>query len=677
MPKGKKYYVANVPAVFDIEATSFYNEDNEKCGLMYAWVFGINGRCIRGRTWDEFLEVLNTVITHYHVCLSQRFVIYVHNLSYEFQFFKHLFEWDTVFSLEQRKPIYALTAQGIEFRCSYLLSGYSLEKLGENLMKYKVEKKVGDLDYNLIRHSKTPLTDKEWGYILNDGLVVMAYIQEEIERLGDITKIPLTKTGYVRQLIRDECLSEENKYNYRKIIKRLRLSKDEYLQLKRAFTGGFTHANVNYVGRILENVSSYDFTSSYPAVMLSEKYPMSSCVEYTPKDGKDFIAMLKNFCCLFDVEFINIDASVDYENYISKSRCTKIEHYYANNGRVISATYLAITLTEQDFFIIQKMYTWDEMYISNFRFYRKDYLPKEFLMAILELYQKKTTLKGVDGKEVEYMVSKNMLNSCYGMCVTDICRDETMYEERKGWFSEKPNIDEVLDDYNKSVTRTLFYPWGVWVTAYARRNLFTGIEEFKNDYIYSDTDSLKVLNIDKHKEYIERYNKQIGVKVANCLKARHINVELATPKTKDGVEKPIGVWDYEGQYTRFKTLGAKRYVTEKDGKCSITVAGVSKKAGMKYLEWKYKTNTEIFNNFEENLEFPSTYYTDSGEENGSGKLLHTYIDIPRSGELVDYLGNVAEYKEQSATHLENTSYNLSLEKAFINLILGIKGSELL
>ena len=175
-------HILNVASVFDIEASSFYNEENQKQCTMYAWVFGINGKCIRGRTWDEWFKVLQRVCEYYELSITNKLIIYIHNLSYEFQWFRKMFDWYKVFATDTRKPLYALAEIGIEFRCSYLLSGYSLEKLGENLTKYKVNKKVGDLDYELIRHSQTPLTDTEWGYILNDGLVVMAFIQEEIER---------------------------------------------------------------------------------------------------------------------------------------------------------------------------------------------------------------------------------------------------------------------------------------------------------------------------------------------------------------------------------------------------------------------------------------------------------------------------------------------------------------
>lgn len=642
---------------------------------MYAWVFGINGKCVCGRSWGEFLELITTLIETYNLNLKKRLIIYIHNLSYEFQWLRKYFQWYKVFSLEQRKPIYAITKDGIEFRCSYLLSGYNLETLGENLTKYKVEKKVGDLDYNLIRHSLTHLSDKEWGYILNDGLVVMAHIQEEIERLGDITKIPLTKTGYVRNLCREKCLKGDNRFDYVKRIKSLTLSEQTYTQLKQGFMGGFTHANINYVNKVLYNVHSYDFTSSYPAVMLSEKFPMSAPILTQIKSQEDFLFYLKTYCCLFDVKFHNIRSITSFENYISVSRCINIEHFVVNNGRVIEATELTLTVTEQDFNIISRMYEWDSMEIGNFHRFYKDYLPKEIITTILELYKNKTELKGVVGKEVEYLVSKGMINSVYGMCVTDICKNEATYDTQ--WGEIKADVKALIDKYNNDRQRFLFYAWGVWVTAYSRRNLFTGILEFKNDYIYSDTDSLKVFNANKHLDYIKRYNKRITEKIETCLKYYDLPLNSARPKTIKGKEKSLGVWDDEGVYDRFKTLGAKRYMTERNGEIEITIAGVSKKAGIRYLKHKYKTNDKIFEAFREDLYFPPHYDNDGNDDNGSGKLCHTYIDELCEGEIIDYTGNKWKYREESAVHLENTEYSLSLDFMFKQLLNGIKDDTMI
>jgi hypothetical protein len=681
--KNKNIKYSNISSVFDIETSSFYIE-KEKQSCMYCWVFGINGKCIRGRTWEEFLNVIDIIINFYYINLENRFVIYIHNLSFEFQFIKNLFDWENVFSIEERKPIYALTKKGIEFRCSYILSGYSLSILGKNLNKYKVEKLLGDLDYDLIRHSKTPLTDKEWGYVLNDGLVVMAHIQEEIERLGNINKIPYTKTGYVRNLFKEKCLKGSNKYSYSKLMKFLTINEDVYNQLKRGFIGGYTHGNHNHINKTVKNVYSLDFTSSYPYCFLSEKYPMTPFNEYVIKDKKDFLDKINKFACLFDITFYNLKSKIDFEHYISKSKCSYVEDYIIDNGRIVNATILQTTINENDYKIIEKCYEWDYIEVGNFKISQKAYLPKEFIEIILELYKKKTMLKNVIGYESEYMCSKEMLNSCYGMCVTDPCKDDIIYDNENGWYLNKGNVEELLSKYNTSISRCLYYAWGVWNISYARYNLWTGILECKNDYLYSDTDSLKITNYENHKIYFDNYNIESQNKIKKCLSFHNISYNKSTPKTKNGVIKLLGVWDYEGNYNYFKTLGAKRYIYY-DNELHITIAGVNKKNGKEYLIYKYKTIDNIFKNFKDGLEFPSEYedkndLDEKGKpkiKNASGKLCHTYIDKYISGEIVDYLGNVSSYCEFSSVHLEKTSYVLSLDKLFIEYLLGKKGSELI
>lgn len=693
--KGKSDYVSNIPCVFDIETTSFVVkaiDDNgkpydKKQSCMYAWVYGMNGRCIRGRTWEDFIKVLERLKGIYELNIKRRLIIYIHNLSFEFQFFKKYFKWSKVFCLEARKPIYAITEDGFEFRCSYLLSGFSLEKLGDNLTKYKVNKRVGDLDYSLLRHSQTELTDTEWGYILNDGLVVMAHIQEEIERMGDITKLPTTKTGYVRQMCRQRCI-KDTQGNYKRRIKQLDLTVEEYEELKRAFGGGFTHANHNWVGKTLEvgrtinytkinSIGSFDLTSSYPTTAVSEKFPMSAPRQIVIKDYDDLIAKLENYCCLFEIKLYDVRAKVDFEHYISQSKCSYIDEAILDNGRVVEAKCLQMTITEQDYFIIEEMYDWEDMQVGDFNIFHKDYLPKELIEVILDLYSDKTTLKDIEDKIVEYMVAKGMINSVYGMMVTDPCKDEITYDNIKEWTCEKLDTAKLISYYNKNQQRFLYYAWGIWITAYARTNLFKLLLKIKDDYVYADTDSLKVVNYEKYVHYFEDYNKEIEKKINKCLYHYNIGYQKAKPKNKKGVAKPLGVWDFEGRLNRFKTLGAKRYLYEKeDGHMVLTISGVSKTLGLEYLQYTYKTTQKIFDNFKEGLIFPATYKkkNDNTIYKGCGKLTHTYLDDYMSGYLTDYQGKTYAYCEFSGVHLENTSYNMSLSEQFKNYLKGVKMS---
>ena len=680
----KKIVYYNVPCAFDIETTSFY-DDGEKRAIMYEWTFGIDDYIVIGRTWDEFMSMTEKISKRLNLHEERRLVVYVHNLAFEFGFISKRFEWKSVFASEQRKPIYALTESGIEFRCSYFLSGYNLETLGKTLHKYPVQKMVGDLDYSLIRHSNTPLTEKEIGYCVNDVRVVISYIREKMEQDGNISRIPLTKTGYVRRHCKNACFYAGNSHKkngykflrYRDMIKELTIDSDEYAQLKRAFQGGFTHANAFYTDRVIENVKSYDFTSSYPAVMISEKFPMSKAELYQPTDKEDFEKQLRLYCCLFDIEFTDISSKTLFEHPISRSRCFNVVGVQEDNGRVVKADSLQTTLTEQDFDIIKHFYKWKSFRVKNFRRYKKSYLPKDFVLAILELYQKKTELKGVEGREDEYLNSKEMLNSCYGMSVTDIVRDENVYNGT--WATVPADVNKCINEYNGKIGRFLFYPWGVWVTAYARHNLFTGICVCGRDYIYSDTDSLKIINYERHASYFERYNDTIQKKIVKALETQKIDVALASPSTVDGKTKPLGVWDDEGVYDKFKTLGAKRYCVEKNGKISITLSGVNKKCAVPYLMQKYGRDG-VFDAFTDELIIPAKndlqepIFDDNGIEIKipTGKNTHTYLDDEYSGTITDYLGNAVEYHEYSGVHLEACAYEMSLSSLYIDYLKGIK-----
>lgn len=663
----KKISYYNIPCAFDIETTSYYL-GNVKCSVMYEWTLGVNFRVIYGRTWEEFIEVYSALSNHFETNVSKRLIIYAHNLSFEFQAFRKRFEWEKVFSLKERKPVQCVTSDGIEFRCSYILSGYSLENLGKQLVKYKVSKLIGNLDYSLSRHEKTQLSKEELKYCVNDVLVVMAYIQEKIELDGDITKIPLTKTGYVRKACRNSCLYSDNTHRkdtekfhkYMKLMRNLTIEPKEYELLKEGFMGGFTHANPYFSRGIFHDVSSFDFTSSYPSVMVSEKFPMTKGKFVKIESKEDFNRYLKNYCCLFEVAFDNIRPRKYFENYIPASKCRHLKKSIENNGRVYSAEHLEITITEQDYFIINELYDWDNMILGDFIIYGKGYLPKDLVLAILDFYTKKTELKGIEGKEVEYMVSKENVNSCYGMMVTDICREEVLYENEI-WGKNAPKIEESLKKYNFSKRRFLFYPWGIWVTAYARYNLFTGICEFGEDYIYSDTDSLKVKNTHNHLGYIKAYNDFITKKIEIALKHHNIDLKYLHIKNKDGKEKPMGVWDFEGTYDRFKTLGAKRYLTEKNGELSLTVAGLNKKVAVPYLIDTFKD--KVFENFDDDLYIPSEH---------TGKMTHTYIDCEVSGYITDYLGNKQWFNELSGTHLEPCDFTLSMAEKYVDFLLGLE-----
>lgn len=672
----KQIYYYNTANSFDIE-TSSYLVNGQKCANMYMWEVMLHRYRFKGRTWSDFIELINELSNMLETSINRRLVIYVHNLSYEFQFMCKHFQWYKVFSLSNRKIVYAITESGIEFRCSYILSGYSLEYIGNNMLfKYKCKKLVGDLDYSLIRHDKTRISEKEWGYLDNDCEIVVNYILEYIEKRGDVTKLPLTKTSVVREMCRDACFREKGKRSdkkrkkYTKFIKSLTLDPDEYKQLKRAFQGGFTHGSNFKIGRVYENVESYDFTSSYPYVMCSEKFPIEKSTTI-PQSDIDFIKKSSvNYCCLFDIKFFELEDTFHYEHYISSSRCKINGKRLIDNGRVVFAEILETTITEQDLDIILNCYSFKDVEITNLRLYRKSFLPYDIIITILELYEDKTRLKNVEGKEIEYMNSKENINSMYGMAVTDIVRDNYCYDNQEGWYTEQADISVSIESYNNSNNRFLFYPWGVWVTAYARHNLWEAILTLKDDYIYSDTDSVKIKNAEKYADFFTEYNRKVYIKLSKMCNFYSIPIERTYPSTNKGVKKMLGVWDFDGYYKKFKTLGAKRYMYENEG-IQLTVAGLGKTVAKNYIVNKSnEIGVSPFDFFNDGMFIPPEH---------SGKLTHTYIDDMSDLygiTIVDYQGNVSNMLEKSVVHLENAHYELSMSEDFLNYLWEVEQTNL-
>lgn len=663
----------NVEAAFDIETSKSVVNDTA-ISHMYIWQLGLGyGNVFYGRTWEQFKECVNALSKHYELGYKRRLRIYIHNMSYEFSFMHKLFNWNTsdMFSIKENVPITALTDLGIEFRDSYILSGSSLDVTAKNLSHFNIKKLTGQLDYELVRTATTPLTDSEMQYAENDVLVILAYINEQIKLYNNnLACIPLTNTQRVRHYVRDECFGRniEDKDErtkqvkmYKKLMrKKLTMNANTYESVKLAFAGGFTNVNAFYQDTVIYDVASYDLNSSYPAVMISEKFPMSE-FKLTTKQltQKQFEALCESKALVFDIEFTNLKAKGDYEFYITESRCNITGKKGISNGQVIYADKLSTTITNIDLETIQRCYTWDSYGLANVYIANMGYLPVEIIRSVLSLYKDKTQLKGVKGMEAEYTIAKNMLNSMYGMCVTDIVRDTSIYNDGQ-WGAIEADIDETIQANNDSHSRTLYYPWGVFITAYARRNLWSAILAIGDDYVYSDTDCVKFINKDKHQKYFDWFNQTIELKAKLMCCHHKINESELNPKTQNGKARMLGVWDYEGTYSRFKALSSKRYMYEMNNKLHLAVSGLNKKSALHYMLQECNYNhTKVFNMFNNRLYIPADY---------SGKTVSYLIHEERTAIVTDYLGNECTVTSPSGVYIEKVPYTLRTEDVFDTLL---------
>lgn len=581
-------YLTNI-CTFDIETTTL---SEEKLAYMYIWQSCIDGYCIYGRTWREYLYYLGELYKHLRLSQDRLLTIYVHNLGFEFMHVKDFMALDygnpKIFAAQRRKPI-RVNYDGFEYRCSWKLSNMSLEKFVKNEKGVRHLKQSGDLDYRIIRTPETTLLDREFAYCIGDVVSLYEAIRHRLMNENDnLETVPMTSTSYVRRDCRKAANAQKG---YREMFTRNRMTEPVYNLLKDASRGGDTHANRNLSGRILMDVDSYDVQSSYPYVMVCKKFPMTAFVPYgTVESRAEFESLLETHACLFRLTVTGMSIRDGYGMpYIPDAKCIKLINPVLDNGRVLSADGAQIVITDIDYRIIKEQYKMDEdgEYITDLHIADYGYLPESLVRVIMQYFGTKTQLKSqkeenkiakIEDTDTNYYYdrSKNRLNGIFGMCFTDPVHDIIEMLENGTWKEYRPDdIEAALKKYNTSRNSFLVYAWGIWTTAHARSHLARLRRAAGEERVaYQDTDSAKGNGFNL--EEIERQNDMIKMECE----------ERGAYYDCKGKRYYLGIYERdEGTpYQQFKTLGAKKYCYEDvDGKLHLTVSGVQKEEGAQEL----------------------------------------------------------------------------------------------
>ncbi len=563
--RNNKRIYKDLLCAFDIETT---NDTESQQAFMYVWQFQINDITVMGRTWNEFITFLERIKNE--LKSEEYIVIFVHNLSFEFQFLRGIYNFnkEEVFAIDSRKVLKCEMFNHFEVRCSYLQTNMSLAEFTHKMGVQDVKLSGEDFDYSIARYPWTPLTDQEVQYCINDvkGLVEAMRIQMDLEHDTFYT-LPLTSTGYVRRDVKAAM-----RHFNRQELKDMLPDYNVFCMLREAFRGGNTHANRYYSNVILKDIHSNDYASSYPNVQINCRFPMSPWLR---EDGMDLDrCLLKIYkhkrACLMRINLFNVRLRDPMWGapYLAKAKCRNIKNCENDNGRVLSADYLETTLTDIDFKILLQEYEFDWIEFTDFYHSRYGLLPKQLRETVLEYFRRKTELKGVKGQELYYMKSKNKLNSVYGMSVQSPVKQSIDFIN--DFIDRQDDERELLAAANKKAFMS--YAWGVWTTAHARWELEEAINICGDRFVYCDTDSVKYIG-------------NLDFTSFNAKKKRRSEENGAVATDPKGVRHYLGVMEHDADYIEFATMGAKKYAYRyPDGKLGITIAGVNKTKGAAELE---------------------------------------------------------------------------------------------
>ena len=621
--KRKRAVFPDMICAWDIETTTpgtqalFFDgdlswpEDTEgDCSFMWSWQFAflpaagseeirtkrgihlkqISPVVVMGETWEEFQLLLARI--RETVGDECTVAVYVHNLSFESHFAFGILPFTSGFVVGDKK-IARLDMPGFEFRCSYCYTNKSLQMLTEGRVKHA--KTSGDLNFRIYREPGDYVTAMERQYMYNDVAGLVEALYKEFQNYAEnVATVVMTSTGHVRRYI-----NRAEDYKLREIKWACEQNYSIAKKHHRLFRGGDTHGNRSMIGIIQEDATGRDKKSSYPSALLLKMFPVSS---FVPIKDLSFAswhkwAWAKNYrsFALVTVSGLAIKRNAP-DPYIARAKVEHVVNTSCDNGRILYADEVTLYVTDLDWRIIEDAYTFDEVLVLEAYASKADYLPKAFTKLVQEFFYQKEVLgaavkkhkaegnlEAADRIEEERSKFKALVNAFYGCLAEWLHLDELQYNQDKLCFEsvlhDEPGYEEeVWKRRNKS---RLPYQWGVWTTAWARYEYYKGVKAVCGDFscpgnwIYGDTDSCKYLSTPEVEERFEALNASIRKECEEAPVKGYVDV--------NGKRVYLGVWEVEGHYDKFITWGAKKYAYTDERGLHVTVAGLGKTSGAKYL----------------------------------------------------------------------------------------------
>lgn len=640
--KTKKIDYIHATCSFDIETTAL---PDIKQSICYIWQMAINNKCIIGRDPTDFKKFLDRLMKGSDP--KTRLLVYIHNAPFEFHHFREILDFEEVFSTARRNPI-KFNYRQVEFRCSYMLTNMSLNAF---LKKMRVENKKTTMDYRRKRYPWSKLNAKDTEYCLHDVIGLNEGIDRLLETENDtLYTIPLTSTGYTRRDVKAAMWGFSRSDDFQQSIPDF----NTFYELWEAFRGGNCHANRWYVGRLMDFkkwglMHSRDKVSSYHDSILNHLFPG----QFKPTDMQPEFLMQQGKAVLTRVIFkgIRIKDWFTGAPYIPLSKTRGCKGQFEDNGRIMSADFLIMTVTDIDLKIIWDQYEFDSAFYFDTQFSDYKPLPNKLKNVVRKYYRKKTSLKDVEGKEDEYNKYKGRFNAIYGLMVQNPCREMILYDQSVADLFRLDTSKSLEEIYNKHKHNLfLLYQWGVWITAWSRYELQLCIDQIQNTpdagFLYSDTDSVKYFGDVDWSEY-------------NDNKIMESTKNVAFAEDPNGKTHYIGVLEAEKDMKYFITQGAKKYAyIDINDDLHLTCSGVAKKSkGVKGTSSYRKSGSEelwVIDDFKEG----KVFYESAGLE-------AKYNDCP---EMRKYIVNGKSIIIYSNIYLSDSTYTVKRSAKYNSLL---------
>ena len=407
------------------------------------------------------------------------------------------------------------------------------------ILNFSVEQIAKDFNLPIRKLELDYKTNREIGHVLTQDEI--DYIRNDVEIMARALKIMFDEK-LTKMTIGSDALSnyKEMNKNFNKYFPVLPYEIDK--DIRKSYKGGFTYLNDVYKEKETKEGIVLDVNSLYPSVMKFEKLPFGEPLYFDGKYEDDMLYPLyvQTFSCMFKIKKNKIP-TIQIKNNLS---FLPNEYIKSSEGDIVT-----LTLTNIDIELFFEHYdVYEITYHSGWKFRAI----KGLFTSYIDYWSEQKINAKKDKNDALYRISKLMLNSLYGKF--------GLNPDVRGKY---PYLDENevvrYAMYPKETRNAIYIPVASFITSYARRKTITTSQLIKDFtinkygidyYIYSNTDSIHLLNIDES--------------------------ELSSFVDIDDYR--LGAWKLESKFKRGKYIRQKCYIElGYDDKLNVTIAGLPKK----------------------------------------------------------------------------------------------------
>lgn len=490
--------------------------------------------------------------------LPHRSVIYFHNLKYDYSYIypecvRREMRLDETITGRERKirkvRIFTSDKRYVELRDSSPLFAPSTIALKKVMASWCKDHTVKEsVDFYATRPEK--VSKQFFDYFREDVLGLAEALRNRFSLFPE-QKTKLTTSSECKDMAKRIINAHFNhNKNFFDNVAFPSLTLDEDADLRRYYRGGFVWVNPLYKGLIVDNVKVFDVNSMYPSIMEQEALPYGKPRKFEGKPK--YNPKMPLYVVTIIVKWAELKEGAPA--FISNGRCnsfgsTEYVRFISNDDKLKERT-LFLTNKEYEYFCDYYDYEIESFEGGWYFKARKDL----FIPYIEKFRDIKETNTGAMREFAK--LALNSPSGKWGQNPEIVEWESVIGADGCQKFVAKPK---------EGVGRPFYLPTSIFITSYARMRLVKQIIDCGiENCLYTDTDSLHVINVGEEKFKVH--------------------------KTR------FGYWDHEKTCEKARYLRQKRYGQVIDGVFHSTVAGIPER----YL----KQVCDNIEDFHEGLQVP-------------------------------------------------------------------------